>query len=243
MTESELISEVSAELTQSCALPYSLNEAEIKRIIKKARRWFYDNYQYAVEDKFIVIPQEVYENAAFTTNRTIQLPECVQSVYDFREMSGMGIMGQVDRDFSESKMMGAEIFLSPFQGDNLVYRTAMYSYFDLAKAYDLQTIAYSWNKNTRRINVLGRTPRKNTYVTAYVKIAEDDLYNDELFIRYVLADAKINLGRTLQVFNYNLPGGVQINFDGIKQDGVQEMQEIKEQIDGENSPSWFLQWN
>ena len=75
------------------------------------------------------------------------------------------------------------------------------------------------------------------------KIPLESLYDAEVFIRYVLADAKINLGRTLQVFNYNLPGGVQINFDGIKQDGLDEMLAIKEDIDEENSPDWFLQWN
>ena len=58
-------------------------------------------------------------------------------------LTGSGITGQPNGDFSDSKLLGAEIFLSPFQGDNLVYRTAMYSYFDLAKAYELETIAFA----------------------------------------------------------------------------------------------------
>lgn len=243
MTEAELINEVSAELTQSCALPYSLREPEIKRLIKKAKRWFYDNYQYAVEDKFIEVPVEIFGDPHFIETRTIIMPECVQSVYMFQEVRSTGIIGQPERDFSDSKLLGAEIFLSPFQGDNLVYRTAMYSYFDLARAYDLETIAFSYNKNTRKLTVLGRNPTKDAFARAYIKIPEEDLFDDDLFVRWMLADAKINLGRTLQVFNYNLPGGVQINFDGIKQDGLTEMQEIKEQIDNENSPDWFFQWN
>lgn len=244
MTEQELVNEVIAELTQSCALPYSLNEAEIKRIIKRARRWFYDNYQYAVEDMFIRVPLDVFQHPSFAeSHRRIQMPDCVVSVYDFREVRNVGIIGQPERDFSDSKLLGAEIFLSPFQGDNLVYRTAMYSYFDLARAYDLETIAYSWNRHTKRITVMGRNPVRDAYVRAMVKIPEESLYDAEVFVRYVLADAKINLGRTLQVFNYNLPGGVQINFDGIKQDGVDEMTAIKEQIDSENTPDWFIQWH
>lgn len=243
MTEQELITEISAELTQSCALPYSLKDAEIKRLIRRAERWFYDNYRDAVEDRYIVLPKELFEHKSFVDHRTIQLPDCVVSVYDMREISGVGIIGQPDRDFSDSKLLGAEIFLSPFQGDNLVYRTAMYSYFDLARAYDLQTIAYSWNKNTKRIYVKGRNPRRAAYVQAMVKIPQEALYDDELFIRYLLADAKINLGRTLQVFNYNLPGGIQINFDGIKQDGLTEMEAVKAQIDGENTPDWFFQFH
>ena len=243
MTEQELINMTIAELTQSCALPYALNEAEIKRIINRASRWFFENYQYAVEDRFIRIPKEIFDHPEFRSTRLIQMPDCVESIYELREITGLGIIGQPERDFSDSKLLGAEIFLSPFQGDNLVYRTAMYSYFDLAKAYSLETIAFSWNRHTRRISVMGRNPVRGAYARACVKIPLESLYEAEIFIRYVLADAKINLGRTLQVFNYNLPGGVQINFDGIKQDGVQELTEIKQQIQDENSPDWFLMFH
>jgi len=233
----------SAELTQSCALPYSLNPAEIKRIIDRAARWFYDNFQYAVEEGYLAVPLEVYQHPSFLANRKIQMPDCIVSVYEVREVTGIGIIGQPDRDFSDSKLLGAEIFLSPFQGDNLVYRTAMYSYFDLAKAYDLELIAYDWNRHSKRVTILGRNPHRNTFFRVMTKIPEESLYDAEIFIRYVLADAKINLGRTLQVFNYNLPGGVQINFDAIKQDGVQELADIKQEIDDQNSPDWFLEYS
>jgi len=243
MTEQELIFEVNAELTNSCALPYSLNPAEITRIIARATRWFYENYQYAVEEGFLAIPLEIYEHPTFIANRKIQMPDCIVSVYELREINGSSMIGQPGGDFSDSKLLGAEIFLSPFQGDNLVYRTAMYSMFNLAEAYKLETIAYDWNRHSKRITILGRNPRKNTYARVMTKIPKEALYEAEIFIRYVLADAKINLGRTLQVFNYNLPGGVQINFDGIKQDGVQELADIKIEIDAENNPDWFLQWS
>lgn len=243
MTESQLVAEIQSELTQSCALPYALPEPEVRRIIKRAREFMYDNYQYAVEDKIISVPHVMFGDKDFKKNRIIQFPDCVVSIYDFREISGIGILGQVDRDFSDSKLLGAEIFLSPFQGDNLVYRTAMYSYFDLAKAYLLETVAYKFNKNTKRLTVLGRNPNKDCAVHACIKIPEETLYDDELFVRYCLAKAKINLGRTLQIFNYNLPGGVTINFDSIKADGMDEMEKILAQIDSENSPSWFIQWN
>lgn len=243
MTEAQLIAEINNELTLSCALPYSLNEAEVKRIIKRAREFMWENYQYAVEDRFILIPEGIFQHESFKTKREIILPDCVMSVYDMREVTGLGLVGQPERDFSDSKLLGAEIFLSPFQGDNLVYRTAMYSYFDLARAYLLETIAYSFNKNTKRITVMGRNPFRSAVIRTMVKIPEENLYDDELFVRYCLAMAKINLGRTLSIFNYNLPGGVQINFDGIKQDGKEELEKILAQIDSENSPSWFMQWN
>lgn len=240
MTESQLIKEIQNEIQLSCALPYALPEPEVKRIIQRAKAWFYDNYQYALEEKLIAIPREIFEHQTFVSTRSIQMPECVQFVYELREMQSPGLFGQMDGDFSDSKILGAEMFLSPFQGDNLVYRTAMYSMFDLSQAFILRTIAFRWNKNGKRISVLGRNPTTNCYVRAGVQLPEQDLYNDELFMRYCFAQAKINLGRILQIFNYNLPGGVTINFDAVKQDGNSEMEAIKTQIDGESSADWFL---
>jgi hypothetical protein len=49
MTRSELIELVKDELTGSCALPYSIPDREMERLINQALNWFYLNYQYAVE--------------------------------------------------------------------------------------------------------------------------------------------------------------------------------------------------
>ena len=45
------------------------------------------------------------------------------------------------------------------------------------------------------------------------------------------------------MFTYNLPGGVQINASDIKATGEAELVEVMEMINGENTPSYFLQWN
>jgi hypothetical protein len=47
----------------------------------------------------------------------------------------------------------------------------------------------------------------------------------------------------LSVFTYNLPGGVQINASEIGTQGATELQEVMDMINGENTPSYFLQWN
>lgn len=258
MTQEELSQEIKDDLSASCSLPYNLNDDEINRIIKRAKAYMYDNYQYAVEDRVMVLANNLFGNPQFRRTRQIQLPEKIVAVYDVREVNGMGISGNPDRDFGDSKLLGSELLLSPFTGDNLVYRTVMYSYFDLAQAYLLPTYAYKYNKNTKKLTILGRDPSRSgsgsvgtgnnqdgmdVAVRCFVAIDDNELFDDELFIRYCLAKAKISLSRVLSAFDYNLPGGVRVNTGELRSDGEKELQEVMDMIAGENTPSYFLQWN
>jgi hypothetical protein len=137
----------------------------------------------------------------------------------------------------------------------------MYSYFDLAKAYLLNTFAFKWNKNSKKLTILGRDPNRSgkgqqgqlaqgfgaggtdVSVRCFVALNDDDLFADELFVRYCIAKSKIALANMLSVFTYNLPGGVQINASDIKATGESELQEVMDMINSENTPSYFLQWN
>lgn len=258
MTLEELVQEIKDDLSASCSLPYNLNDDEIHRIIRRAKLYMYDNYQYAAEERVFILANNLFGHEEFRRTRQIKLPEKIVSVYDVREVNGMGIAGTPDRDFGDSKLLGSELLLSPFTGDNLVYRTVMYSYFDLAQAYLLPTFAFKFNKNNKKLTILGRDPNRSgtggvgtgynqngmdVAVRCFIAIDDYELYDDELFVRYCLAKAKISLSRVLSAFDYNLPGGVRVNTSELRSDGERELQEVMDMINGENTPSYFLQWN
>lgn len=243
MTEAQFIDEIQSEMTGSGSLPIVLEEIEIKRIIDQSSRWFYENYGDAVETTHYVIDKKSFNNPQFKSNRQIILPDCVVSVYQFKEINGVGRLGNIDRDFAEDRLIASEIFLSSFHGDDLVMRTAQYQYFDLSKAFFLEQIAYDFNRNTHKLKVLGRDPKFDMYIQAYTKIPLDNLYDDYYFLRYVTAKSKISLARILGLYQFPLPGGVQVNADMLRSEGETELEWVLTKIDEENQPSWFFMYH
>ena len=240
MTRVELIELVTAEITGSGSLPYSIPEREADRIITQALNWFYANYGPAVETQYYVIEKAWFTSSEFKKGRSILLPDCVISVFEVKEVTGGGRLGTVDRDFSDNRLIASELFLSPFQSDDLVLRTAQYSYWDLTQAFILERISFDFNRNTKRLKILGRDPKRNVFIQTYAKIEENKLYDDWFFQRWVTANAKISLSRILGAFAFNLPGGITVNSDMFKEEGKEELAEIKTKIDEENSPDWFF---
>ena len=240
MTRGELIEMVTGEITASGSLPYSIPERESNRIIDQALNWFWVNYGPAVETQFYVIQKDWFNDPEFKKTRSLLLPDCVVSVFEVKEMMGGGRLGSVDADFSDNRLIASELFLSPFQSDDLVLRTAQYSYWDLTQAFILERIGYDYNRNTHRLKIVGRDPKKNVFIQTYAKIEENKLYDDWFFQRYVIAQAKISLGRILGTFKFNLPGGIEVDASGIKDEGNEELKEVKQRIDDENSPDWFF---
>ncbi len=239
MTEQELIADINDEITFSGAMPYGLPEKEVKRIILNDSRYFWDNWRHAVESRYLLLPLELFQNSTFKKFRQIQLPDCVQFVVDFKEAKGGSIFATIDRDFAEQKFIGSEIFLTPFIGESIMYRTVMFSFLDLTKAMMLDTIAYDYNKNSKLLGVIGRTPKTNAVIRVFKKLDQDKLFEDEMFQRYVRAHAKVRLSHMLQTFNYNLPGGVTVNYQNIVSTAEKEMEAVNQMMKGENTPDWM----
>lgn len=239
MTRDELVLDIQNEMTFARALPYTIPEQEIVRIIINAERYFYDNWRHAVEPRYLLIPTSVFSNPLFKKDRAIQMPDCVQFVHQFREAKGSSIFSTIDRDFAENKFIGSEIFLTPFIGESIMYRTVLFSFLDLTKAFTIDTIAYDYNKNTKKLTVLGRTPQTNSVIQVAKKIEPEFLYEDEMFQRYVRAKAKVRLGDLLTSFDFNLPGGVKPNYTTFVTKADAELQAVMDMMKGENSADWM----
>jgi hypothetical protein len=239
MTQAELILDIQNELTFAKALPYSIPEQEIVRIITNAERFFYDNWRHAIEPRYLLMQNDVFKNDLFKKERAIMLPDCIQFVHQVREAKGGSMFGTMDRDFSDQKFIGSEIFLTPFIGESIMYRAVLFSFLDLTKAFTIDTIAYDYNKNTHKLTLLGRTPTAPTVLQVAKKIEPHYLYEDEMFQRYVRAKSKQRLGDLLTSFDYNLPGGIKANYSTLVTKADAELSAVMDMIKGENSSDWM----
>lgn|SRR5574343_2357 len=243
MTEQDFISFVSDELTVSGSLPAVLNENEIKRIIVNAKGYFYESYYEGLELQHYIIRKETFETPEFKKTRSIVLPDMIYKVTDFRELKNFGTIGTMDRDFGVGKLLASEIFMSSFIGDDLVMMVANQQFFDLTKAFYIQTVSYDFNAHTHKLKVLGRDPQFDMYLMAGIKMPDESLFSNYYFRRYCVAMAKISFARVLGLYQFPLIGGVQLNPDLFRQEGETELAEIKEKMMTLDTPDWFLQYN
>lgn len=243
MTLKELETDVMNEITFSGALPFKLPIKELERIITNAKRYFYDYWRYGLEKTHIIIPLDVFKSPLYEKQHGIFLPECIQYVTACEECKGSSIFGSIDRDLGDQKFVGSELFLTPFMGEALVYRLAMFSFLDLTKNLTISTLSYDYNNGSHFLRILGRSPKVNVHLAVSKRVEDEYLYNLEIFQRYVRAKAKIRTQEMLSLLDFNLPGEFKYNYSEMANFAKEEMTKIEETIKGENVNDFIIMTN
>ena len=244
MTKAELIKEVSDELTASCSLPYSPPDKEIERIIDLQMRWLYREYRELIYDRIYIVNKAVFQTPEFKDSRTLQLNACTEGVKKVVEnTAGNRVFGINDPDMKFDRLMASDLYLTPLSSDQITYRTIQWSFWDLARAFNLRDINHDFNANTHRLAITGRTPEESLLVLALDRIPEEDAYEDPIVIQWMIAYAKKSLARILGTFDYTLAGNVRINYDMYRTEGNEELQRLEEKIKGDNPPDWFIMFS
>jgi hypothetical protein len=241
MTRQELIDEIKGELTASCALPYSPPTKEIERIIDKEMRFLFREYRALLQDKIYIINKRYYQTPEWRNSRTFKMNDCTEGIKRVMEMTGGSrVFGINDPDLSFDRLMASDLYLTPLSSDQITYRTIQWSFWDLARAFNLRDINHNFNPNTRTLAITGRTPIESLFVLGMDHIPLEDAYEDTIVIEWMIAKSKLSLARILGAFNYNLLGNITINFEQWRQEGADKITELKEKIAGDDTVDWFM---
>lgn len=262
----ELINTINDELSVACQVPFTVPKKEMARIIERAKDYFYKIYEDSVEEMYIALPASTWKQYTFNqgildsstslSNTNINnprgivpMPERVYSVLNVFEINGFsgedGGFGNRsfsagDPDLSIDKFIFSDQFGAGIGAENLMYYVINSKYVDNARQVLQQQIAYSYNRLTNKFRFLGELPTDAVIFQIYAKIPDCALFNDEAFIRYCTAKAKIQLSRILGTFNYNLPGNITINYDLIREEGKEELESLIEEIKGDEGVDYFF---
>ncbi len=252
------LTELGDDLTGACMVPVNLPQREIMNIVKRAKKWFYKNYEDAVRENYFIVPTSVFDSDYFKNHRSLNLPNAsadgsgsvfsVFGVYDtgsgFQSAgSGLDVRFQSGGDFALEKML----FRGMYEGagsaeaaEELQYYVLNQSLADMSRMILENPISYNYSRLTGELKILGDKPKDDVVLHVYETLPDCALYEDEIFFRYCSAKIKQSLGAKLGIFKFALPGNVEFDYDAIKDMGDTELESIIEEIKGDEGVDYMF---
>lgn len=246
---------VQAEVTQSCALPFALPIERIPEYCLQAAQYFWANDDFSAEERFYMIPnKDICKHDKL--NKILQLPPQilgVHGVYKIHQNLKYGAMG----DFSLERMM-----LSTYSmfggagmiggGNGITSANGGYSLTDMTIAmYEVSTfnqtlnapLSYNFNQYSSKLVLLGDLGYSDILITCMVRCKVQDLYNNYYYFRMVVALCKKALSTIYGTFEFNLPGGITINYSNLADQAEKDIDDIKEWIEKNRAADYFFMPN
>ena len=211
---------IQQEMSVNGAIPFSIPIEHIAQLTKTARTMFYKMYEDASEELFIVLPQEEIQKKTFTKGiasmsyegdkkplkdrrGAFMLPDGVISCVGVYEIGGWAgesgwsshLLGKHTGDISINRLLYQNVLDRNMcvAADNTAYYICTESFLDISRQIFQNPISFNYNRLTNTIRFLGKLPVDTVILDLLVKIPDCDLYNDDLFRRYVLADTQSSL--------------------------------------------------
>ena len=252
------LTELGDELTGACMVPVNLPQREILNIVKRAKKWFYKNYEDSVSENYYHIPHSIFSSDYFKKNRTLNLPGAnvdgsgsVFSVYGVHDISsgfgstggGLDVRFQSGGDFAIEKMLLRGMYDgsgAAESAEELEYYVLNQSLADMARQILENPISFNYSRLTGELKIMGDTPKGDVILDVYETIPDCALFDDEIFFRYCSAKIKQSLGAKLGIFKFALPGNVEFDYDAIKDMGDTELESIIEEIKGDEGVDWMF---
>lgn len=262
----DFIESIQMEMSVGGAIPFTIPATPIAQIVKNAKTMFFKMYEDAHEEMFIAIPKEEIERKSFLKGiepmkeegdksvlkdkrGTYTLPDGVISVVGVYELGGWsgeagwnsGLLGKHAGDVSLNRMLYQSVYdrTMAVSADNTMYYVCTESFLDISRQLFQNMISFRYNRLTNNIRFLGKLPLSDVVLDVLVRVPDCDLYNDDLFRRWVIAECKVQLSRILGAFTYQMPGNVSINVEAIANEGSTEKEQILQELK-DMSGSWYI---
>jgi hypothetical protein len=249
MTKKEFYEELNTNITVSCSLPFTIPEAAMDNIVKYAHQWFLRNWEDSVENIYLSIPRESWQNnKEFKVTRKLTLPSCIYSVnavakdeVSKRKINGFSDLSLDSYTQSNWDMGGFSGIEDTTQSDAVMGYVIASSWGDLTYHILNYPISYNYNRQTKKLFLKGSLENSPDFLLdCDIAVPLEEMYGLDLFFNYCLGHTKMQLSNILGTFGMPLPGNAEVNFDRFFDQGKTEIDEVKEEIKGMSSGSSFF---
>lgn len=256
--DNAFMTQISQEVTQTCALPMAVPLERIPALILQAARWFWQNDDWSVEERMYAIPNdEICKGTGKGDgfNKIIQLPQQIQAVWGvYKQKSRLhyGNMG----DFSLERMMMTTYSMFGGVGSvggGLGLGTASgYTLPDVVTTmYEIDTfdqtlnppLTFNFSQFSHKLVILGDLGHNDIVIQTFIRCRIQDLYDNYYFYRFVTCLVKKSLATIYGSFEFKYPGGVTINYSTFSDEADSELESIKEEVKSKRGSTIIMQPN
>ena len=248
----QFIQRIIQELTQSCALPLPVPAAAIPNLILQAAQFFWENYDFAIEERYYCIKNSDFCKCG--PNKTITLPSRIWSVFGVYKVTNnfsYGVLG----DFSLERMILNNSIMASGVGGQLtdVFGGGTgYNLTDVMGAlYEVSTyqsmfeapLTFNFNPYSHKLVILGNLSYSDLIISCFLRCKIQDLYQLYYFFRLCVCLGKKSMATILGTFEYKLPGGITLNYARFEDSADQEIEKIEEWCRTQHSADYFFNTN
>lgn len=255
----EFLERINSNVTSSNALPFDVPMDEVLRIVVRSLKWFWHWYGDATQESTLYVPLEEIASKN-VSNRAgqidVKLPNGIEGIFDLKQVGGANVSGIAKslrypllNSFRQSYSSNATITNNGGAGFRATYGSGSFSMNDaILQMYEqsqYQTLfqrgyRFSFNKNTQILRLMTGNISNGFVCQAFERLSPQEMYGDIMFEDYVTAKVEAALGKIVGTFNFELPGGVTINYDEIKSNGKERAKEIEDEIKESNNGDFIL---
>ena len=245
MTIEMMVDYIQADLTFSGLMPKVLPDQEILRVIKeKALEWFYKNYQLAVMKSYFKLNKEYLRFEQFTRLGYIIMPEEVENVVRIVEINDPSLfrIGVQAPNLSINFGVTNQPYLTSFVtnvGELGVYRQILSAFSDEINKMSRNYTKYTYNSINHRLHILDQV-RCDMMLEVYVRIEQEEIFNNQLFKDYCVGLCQVRLGQILSRMTFNLPGGFNYSADSVLSSGNELLTKTEEAVKAQSPASSFF---
>jgi len=245
MTIDQLIDIVQSDMTMSGLFDKILPDLEIQRLIREeALDWFYKNYQFSKIKWFYFLNKSFLSTEQYHRNQYLILPQEVEDIVRIVKIDNPTLfrLGIQAPNLSINMGVTNQPFLTSFvttAGELGTYRSVISNFSDQINKMTANTLRFNYNHISKRL-VLLTTIDTDLMLEVYVRIEEEELFDNVYFKQYLIGLCQQRMGMAVGRFNFNMPGNFQYNAQDMITQGKEKMDAIIEKVRAETNTGWFI---